>query len=171
MLASLQFSLLLFFPFAFGVILQAFWFLGVAEDVPKTNSVKREASQHNLKVIWILFDAMDERSFTSEEIDREHIGEFLKFRDSLIVFSHAIKSNGTTVENIPSMINGRQVSKAEPVISSSLRLWFEGSEVPIYWEEQPNVFHDASVRGLNASIISFYHPYCRIFSGLVDRFV
>ncbi len=171
LLASLQFSLLLFFPFAFGVILQTFWFLGVAEDVPKTNSVKREASQHNLKVIWILFDAMDERLFTSEEIDRKHIGEFLKFRDSSIVFSHAIKSNGTTMENIPSMISGRQVSKAEPVNSSSLRLWFEDSEVPVYWEEQPSVFHNASVRGLNASIIGFYHPYCRIFSGLVDRCV
>ena len=169
LLISLQFFLLLFFPFALGVIVQAFWFIGIVEDAPKMNLITHEMSQRKLKVIWILFDAMDERLFTSEKVDRKYVDEFLKFRDSSIVFSHALKANGTTMANIPSMIIGRQVSKAEPVNSSSLRLWFEDNEPPVYWEAQPGVFHDVSARGLNASIVGFYHPYCRIFSGIVDR--
>jgi len=50
------------------------------------------------------------------------------------------------------------------VAANELLLRIEGATTEVPWSEEDNVFRKVRRRGLNSSLVGWYHPYCRILA-------
>jgi hypothetical protein len=121
------------------------------------------------RVVWLLFDEFDERiAFQARPKDLE-LPELDRLRSESLVANNAQQTAGWTILAVPSLISGRIYNKAELVSASSLSVWPEGSTKPHDWSDEPNVFRKARDLGMNAAIVGWHHPYCRVLGDAVVR--
>jgi hypothetical protein len=117
---------------------------------------------HSPRVIWIVFDEMDQRlAFDVRPADLA-LPELDRIRAEAVVADHATPTADWTVIALPSLISGHIFSKAEMVNARTLRVTPEGTSESLNWSEQPNIFKQARALGVNAEIIGWHHPYCRV---------
>jgi hypothetical protein len=115
-----------------------------------------------MRILWMVFDEMDERVAFAERPASIKLPELDRLRREAIFAANALPPAGATLLSMPALITGRLVSAAQPDNSNDLLLTFSGSTEKVAWSAQPNVFSHARAAGYTTALIGWYHPYCRV---------
>jgi hypothetical protein len=170
---ALALFVLLLFPFTFftfGRVL-VHWFkarsaawVGTAPvaRAPRTSSPSRQ------RVLWIIFDEMDERLTFVDRPSGLKLPEIDRLRDESLWASNAFPPGGGTVLSMPSLINGRIVTKTWVQSTGDLLLAFEGDERPVSWRNTENVFSEARRLGYETALVGWTLPYPKLIGGSPD---
>lgn len=121
------------------------------------------------RVLWLLFDEMDERLAFVERPGHLHLPAFDSLRSHAFHAAHAHPPARWTLVSMPSLISGRLFSEAAPIGLDDLQLTLKDSGEKVRWSGQPNVFAEARALGLNTALVGWYHPYCRVLHGSLTR--
>ncbi|MCU1334822.1 MAG: sulfatase [Bryobacterales bacterium] len=123
------------------------------------------------RVIWIIFDEMDQRIAFNERPVSLDLPELDRLRSESLEARRATQTAGFTGLAMPILISGRSYRQTEIRGASKLDVFPENSSEQLDWAEEHTVFRRAREMGVNAAISGWYHPYCRIFGDLlVDCF-
>jgi hypothetical protein len=170
---ALALLVLLLFPFTFftfgGVLAQ--WLddkRAVWSDTPPHAVLSQRDPPTGHRVLWIIFDEMDERlTFIDRPLGLE-LPEIDRLRDESLWASNAFPPGDTTELSMPSSINGRIVARAKPEGTRDLLLTYYGDDQTVNWRNTANVFSEARDLGYKTAIVGWDHPYGRVIGGSVD---
>jgi Sulfatase len=119
------------------------------------------------RVLWLIADEWDYRlSF----VDRDRslaLPELDRLRKSAIFAGNALPPGPETPISMPAYYGGRLVDWVVWDGPRELQLYHhagEGHLVP--WSAQPNIFQRAGGLGINTALVEWFHPACRVLSGL-----
>jgi hypothetical protein len=118
------------------------------------------------RVVWIIFDELDLRQAFLERDPSVKLPEFDRLRGEALFAENAYPPHRITEMSLPSLLTGKMISKVEPIGTDDLAIWFEGDAKPRRWSREPTALSAASALGRNVDLVGWYHPYCRVFSGL-----
>jgi len=118
------------------------------------------------RVVWFIADEWDYRlsfvdrdpSLTMPELDR--------LRQSSIFAVNALPPGPETPISIPAYYGGKVPDYVVWDGPHELRLHFKNPPAYVPWSGQPNVFQRAGGLGLNTALVEWFHPSCRILTGL-----
>jgi hypothetical protein len=117
---------------------------------------------HN-RVLWIVFDEMDERlTFVSRD-PAVRLPELEQFRSRSFTAAHAFSPSRVTLTSLPALILGTPVAAARELGPADLLLTFRSGETA-HWQREPNVFSRAREAGFNTALVGWYHPYGRLLN-------
>lgn len=123
------------------------------------------------RFIWIIFDEMDQRIAFNERPVSLELPELDRLRGESLEARRATQTAGFTGLAMPILISGRSYRESEIKGASRLDVIPEDSSERLDWAQEHTVFNRAREMNLNAAIVGWYHPYCRIFGSLlVDCF-
>jgi hypothetical protein len=156
--------LLMLSPFVPVVMLQAAWAAvkydaSAFRDEPPVPllPVKPDAR----RVMWIIFDEMDQRLTFIDRDPSLQLPEVDRFRSEALYAAHAQPPGPETPVSMPGYVVGRMVRQSYP--SSANRLWLSYTgEGFVPWDQQPNIFQKVRQAGFNSAIVGWYHAYCRV---------
>ena len=162
------------FPAAILILCRVAWVgLGV-ESAPgretTADAVGTRAS--SARVVWIIFDEMDQRLSFPGRPARLSLPELDRFRDSAIYATDALPPADNTLLSIPSILAGKVVHQSDLVGHSDglLLVTFtpDGERMP--WDEQiPDVFSKAHRLGVKVAVDGVYLPYCLLFQHVLTQ--
>ena len=115
------------------------------------------------RIVWMIFDEMDQRLAFDKRERNLQLPEFDRFRAQALYAENALPPAGETLESIPSLTIGRVVERGLPRGPTELDLLPDADGKPLDWRAQPTVFTEARRLGFNAAVVGWYHPYCRLF--------
>jgi Sulfatase len=124
-------------------------------------------------IVWIVFDELDYELSIDLRPKSVEMPEFDRLRRESLSASDAHSPAGTTTAAFPSFFMGTRIKTAEPSGPDGLYLDLAATAVKeqLPWRTQSTVFSYARDHGLNAAIVGWHHPYCRVFnSSLADCF-
>src|SRR5581483_8531914 len=113
------------------------------------------------RVIWIIFDELDDRILFKARPARIHPVEFDRLRDQSIYADHVTTPADDTLRAMPGLFLGRSVLDTK-LDTSKLLVKEKGNSGWVDFASQPNVFRQARAEGFNTALSGFHHPYCRI---------
>ena len=119
------------------------------------------------RFIWIIFDEMDQRIAINERPVSLDLPELDRLRGESLEARHATQTAGFTGLAMPILISGRSYRQSEIKGASRLDVMPEDSEERLDWAQEHTVFSRVREMNLNAAIVGWYHPYCRIFGSLL----
>jgi hypothetical protein len=166
-LDGLGIAIIVLFPLALYHCSRALW-ITVESRPPPSQPVEAFAPRtppKSPRVIWILFDEMDQRVVFSERPASVHLPEIDRFRQISWHAENAVSPAGNTLLSMPSLIIGKVVVDAQPVGPGDLILTITNCAARVNWRTQPNIFRDAREMKLNTAVSGWYHPYSRILAG------
>ncbi len=114
------------------------------------------------RAIWLLFDEMDQKLAFDLRRPAVDLPELERLRGESFVANRVQQTAGWTTLALPSLIAGKTYSRAELVDAATLRVFGEGSANGADWHDEPNVFKGARAAGINAELVGWHHPYCRV---------
>jgi hypothetical protein len=114
------------------------------------------------RLIWLLFDELDQRLAFNQRQPSVALPELDRLRAESFAATHAFQTGGYTMIAIPSLLSGRIYANADMADADSLMLRPEGSDRESDWRGEPNVFRRARELGVNAALVGWHHPYCRV---------
>ncbi len=115
-----------------------------------------------VRAIWIVFDELSERIAFDHRPDTLSLPNFDRFRNESLFARAATAPSTATILSMPSLVDGEIVQATIPKGPREALLQTNSGEM--FWSAEPNVFDDARKLGLNAAIVGWYHPYCRILN-------
>jgi hypothetical protein len=129
-------------------------------DRPMAQPVTQTAPR---RVVWIVFDELDQRLTFDQRPSGLAMPEFDGFRSSALYATTAYSPTSGTLSSLPSLITGNLVENARPAGAADLRLSFAANagHGEVRWSDEPNVFTKARAAGFNSALVGWYHPYCR----------
>lgn len=134
---------------------------GNGPTVPMRASVRKTP-----RVLWFIADEWDYRlSF----VDRDRslaLPELDRLRKSAIFAENALPPGPETPLSIPGYYIGRLVDRSIWDGPRELQVELKGEARMVPWSQQPNVFQRAEGLGVNTALVEWFHPTCRILSGL-----
>jgi sulfatase-like protein len=163
--------LLMLFPFVPVTYLQgivAVTHQAPAVFAPKPLAPPLQDAKTTPRMLWIIFDELDQRLVFDERPASIALPEFDRFRRQALSASQAYSPSNKTLTSLPALITGRWVTQAEEVNADKLLVQFVDAPEPVPWSQVPSVFSKARTAGFNTALIGFYHPYCRILSTLTS---
>ncbi len=166
--------LLVLLPFVLITFSQAVWKvtrnLGVAYAAGIPVSAAPIARQKPAtRVLWIIFDEMDQRMSFSERPDSVEMPELDRLRRHSVYAVNAYPPAPLTYISMPALITGRLVAKVTPVRADELMIKFDGEQNAVGWSTQPNVFSEARLLGFNTGLAGWCHPYCEVIGGSLSK--
>jgi hypothetical protein len=117
---------------------------------------------HRRRVLWVIFDEM------SADIAFQHrpvalrMPEFDRFQSVALSATNAYPPAGRTLQSIPALLTGRLVADVKPAGPDDLLLTFPSQNESVGWSQEPDLLTTVRKAGLNAALVGWYHPYCRI---------
>jgi hypothetical protein len=120
------------------------------------------------RVVWFIFDEFDQGLAFDYRPAAVALPNLDRMRNHGFYASQANPTAHWTMLAMPALISGRPLDRAEPLSSSDLRIWREGETNPTTWSEQSSIFEQVRKRGMNAAMIGWHHPYCRIVNSSVS---
>jgi hypothetical protein len=127
------------------------------------------ASSSAPRMIWLVFDELDERFVFDARPAGLELPQLDRLRLESAVASKAIETSAATAVALPSLISGRIFASAQMVDSSTIKMKAEAGKPAMDWRSWPNVFQSARQMGLNAAVVGWHHPYCRLFGDQLVR--
>jgi hypothetical protein len=121
------------------------------------------------RVIWLLFDEFDQRLAFDDRQPGVQLPELDRLRAESFVATHAVQTAGWTMLAVPSLLSGQVYGHAESADASTLLVQPAGSEALVSWRDQPNIFRRARELGVNATLVGWHHPYCRVLGDSLTR--
>lgn len=171
--------LLVLTPFLWLTMSQSFWIIGryvlespsssIFESNPSVRPVEipKLAQGGARRILWLIFDEMDQRLAFEERPQDIQIPSFDRLRQTSIVATQALPPAGNTLASLPSLLSGRVVDSAKPVDSSELLLQYaDGTNAR--WSRQDNIFKKMQSRGYKTALVGWYHPYWRVLGKNLD---
>jgi hypothetical protein len=114
------------------------------------------------RVLWLIFDEMDERLAFAERPADLSLPEFDRLRSEALFATNAFPPAGHTSQSIPSLLTGQLISAVKPSGPGELLLTLPARETTTGWSSQPDIFSDARAGGFNTALVGWFHPYCRV---------
>ena len=157
--------LLLLFPFALITISQAAW---VVIDNTQNSAVTEQPAElpgsgSNKRVLWIIFDDMDQRVTFEERPETVELRELDRFREEAIYATEAYPPHHSTHISIPSLTTGRLATEIKSSTLYDIKLFFMDTEEPVSWSTQSNVFQKAKQMGFRTAAGGWVLPYHKVF--------
>ena len=121
------------------------------------------------RLIWLLFDEFDQRLAFDQRQPSLELPELDRLRAESLVANHDTQTAAWTILALPTLLSGRLFSRAELIDADTLEVFPEGSRQGFSWRGQPNVFQRARELGVNAELVGWHHPYCRVFGDSLVR--
>jgi hypothetical protein len=128
-------------------------------------------AQNPRRVIWMLFDEMDERMAFDLRRPAVELPELDRLMAESFVARDARQTAAWTTLAVPCLLSGRVYSRADLIDAGTLRVFPEGSSRGVSWHDEPNVFRRARDLGVNAALVGWHHPYCRVLGDSLVRCV
>jgi hypothetical protein len=162
-----MYGLLIFSPFVMVTMGKACWrairydpagFLG------KANAQPFLSDPSGPRVVWVIFDEMDQRLMFDDRAASLQLPEMDHLRGVSVYASHAYPPAGSTLSSIPSLILGKRVLARRPAGPSDLLVSDNSKATEAGWAGQANVFSRVRALGLNTAVAGWYHPYCRVLT-------
>jgi len=139
--------------------------------LPKPSAAVLPVRAGGRRFIWIIFDEMDQRIAINERPVSLDLPELDRLRGESLEARHATQTAGFTGLAMPILISGRSYQQSEIKGASRLDVMPEDSAERLDWAQEHTVFSRVREMNLNAAIVGWYHPYCRLFGSLlVDCF-
>ncbi len=117
------------------------------------------------RVVWVIFDETDfERVFHPKGNSEEMFPNFNDLARKSILAANANSPASATFYSIPSLLTGLPLAGRGVDVDGRGILWIEslhGEQVA--FSESASIFGALARRGLTASVLGFYHPYCKLF--------
>ena len=160
---------LVLFPFVLVTFVQVGWSLTKADSTvvfcdkalaPPSPTGKRPAT----RVVWLLFDEMDQRMTFSARPPTVQLPEMDRLRSQAIYASNAYPPAGRTYLSMLALLSGQLVSRSKPLDADELLITFAGTREAVRWRTQPNVFSKAREAGFSSAVVGWYFPYCRMIT-------
>ena len=122
------------------------------------------------RFVWVIFDELDQRLVFERRPGYLKLPELDRLRGESVSADHAVETATFTAIALPSLISGQIFTNAQAVDASTLEVTPQGSK-QVDWRSEPNVFTRARVLGVNAAMVGWHHPYCRVLGDqMVDCF-
>jgi len=121
------------------------------------------------RVLWIIFDELDQRMSFNERPRSIELPELDRFRQQSVYADNAYPPAPLTYMSLPALITGRLVEKVTPVRADELMVKFAGEPKAVGWSTQPNVFSAARSSGFNSGLAGWCHPYCEVIGGSLAK--
>lgn len=121
------------------------------------------------RVVWLVFDELDQHlAFRDRPADVE-LPAFDRLRDEAIYAPEVEPVAFSTELAIPAFLTGERVLEAEGVAANELRVVTDTAAPAGRLGELRTVFTEARERGLDAALVGWYHPYCRMLADELTR--
>ncbi len=123
------------------------------------------AAEHHparTRVVWIVFDELDERLLFEQRPAGLQLPEFDRLRQEALVASAAYAPGGDTSVSLPALTIGELVMSAEIKGADELRLTLKKDGRVVSWKDAPTIFGKAHAMGMRSAVAGWFHPYCRI---------
>jgi hypothetical protein len=121
------------------------------------------------RVIWMLFDEFDPRLAFEKRPKSLALPELDRLRSESLVATNVAPTDTFTIVAAPSLLSGHLLSRAELEGASTLLITPQGSGQTLDWRAAPTVFTKARSLGVNAELVGWYHPYCRVLGDQMVR--
>jgi len=121
------------------------------------------------RIIWLIFDELDQRVAFERRPAGLDLPELDRLRTESVVANRTTQTSLATVIAMPSLLSSRLFVDAQAVNASDLDLIPHGSKQRVGWRGEPNVFVRARALGVNAALVGWHHPYCRVMGDEVVR--
>src|SRR5258708_2640583 len=160
-----MYGLLILSPFVAVTIGEAGWRAfryDPAAFLDKATVSRVPADPSGPRVVWLILDEMDQRLIFEDRDATLQLPEIDRLRGVSVNASRAYPPGGSTENSIPSLILGKRVLARKPAGPSDLLLSENGTAKEAGWAGQANVFSRVRTLGLNAGVVGWYHPYCRV---------
>jgi hypothetical protein len=164
-----EFLMLILFPFALLTISRAAWALinydaAFAEFATRPSAqVLHQGTQRGPRVLWLIFDEMDQRLTFAERPSFIQLPELDRLRRQAVYATNAYPPAGETLLSMPAYITGRQIADAQATGASDLAVTLVENGKAVSLRSLPNIFSTWRAAGSNVAVIGFFHPYCRLF--------
>jgi hypothetical protein len=121
------------------------------------------------RVIWVLFDELDQR--LAFDLHQPHVPmpEFDRLRAESFTASQATQTAAWTTQALPSLLSGIIYSGVRLEGADELRVTPPDDPKTMSWRDAPNVFKKARALGVNAALVGWHHPYCRVLGDSMVR--
>jgi len=116
------------------------------------------------RVLWMIFDEMDQRIAFEKQPAAVNLPEFQKLRETAVYATAAYSPSSSTLSSLPSLLTGRMVKTVRAVASDDLRITYVNSDKEVRWGDEPNVFSQVRAMGYDTALVGWYHPYCRVLN-------
>jgi hypothetical protein len=117
----------------------------------------------DVRIVWIIFDEMDQELAFERRLPSLDLPEFDRFRRQSIYATAAYPPGHSTGVSIPALTTGRIVARATPLDARHLEIRFADTGETALWNETPTIFSRFRSAGLKSALMGWYHPYCRVF--------
>lgn len=114
------------------------------------------------RVVWILFDELDQRLVFDLREPQVALPEIDRLRAESVVANHATQTAGWTTQALPSLLSGVIFSAVKLEGADEMRVYPPDQPAGMDWRDAPNVFKKARAMGVNAALVGWHHPYCRV---------
>ncbi|HTP30547.1 MAG TPA: sulfatase-like hydrolase/transferase [Candidatus Acidoferrales bacterium] len=120
------------------------------------------------RVVWIVADEWDYRLTFVDRDASLRLPEIDGLRGRTFFADHARPPGPETSISIPAYFTGRPVKGVVYDGPSELQVEFSGTGKLAPWSKEPNVFTRAHDLGFNTAAVEWFHPTCRVLSGLAS---
>ncbi len=156
----------------FGEALRSLWnYEAMAREftTPVMASRLPAGQKTSPRVVWLLFDELDQQLAFDERPAGLRLPELDRLRAQVVYATQAYPVAGETGLAMPALVMGMRVAKVEPIDFSKLRVTLADGRGTLEWSAQPNIFTAARAAGFNTAVVGFFHPYCRVLQGSLTR--
>jgi hypothetical protein len=116
------------------------------------------------RVVWIIFDEMDQRLSFDQRPSGLRLPEFDHLRAESVQAANAYPPGDATVISMPALISGRRLSSVAVRNNADLTFTLADTGANTNWSELPSVFDAARALGVNSAVVGWYHPYGRVLA-------
>uniref|UniRef100_Q01VH9 Sulfatase n=1 Tax=Solibacter usitatus (strain Ellin6076) TaxID=234267 RepID=Q01VH9_SOLUE len=120
------------------------------------------------RVVWILFDEWDYRLTFVDPLPGLRFPELERLAAQSLVANHAVAPASETPVSMPAYFTGRLVEHVDYDGPRELQITYQHGPGPIPWSAQPSVFSRARELGFNTALVDWFHPSCRVLTGLAS---
>jgi hypothetical protein len=160
-----------FLPFCAVTFGQALWGIATYHAdafAPNPSMPPLPNARNSPRVVWILFDEWDYRLTFVDPAAGLRFPELQRLGREALVADQALPPGPETPISIPAYFTGRLVQAVEYDGARELQIRFQGAAGYAPWSRQPSVFSRARKLGFNTALVDWFHPSCRILSGLTS---
>lgn len=121
------------------------------------------AKPNAARVIWIIFDELDQSLVFDHRPASLQLPEFDRLRRESVYSDHVEAPGLYTLEAIPALLSGERVDHAQATGPGDLLLRRDGKGVR--WSLTRNIFDDLREAGNSSAVLGSELPYCRAIGG------
>jgi hypothetical protein len=158
LLASSPFVLVTFSEAALGIVRY-----NPAAYADKKLAAAQQAGLPPRRVLWLIFDEMDERLTFVDRNPALRLPELDRFRAASFSAADARSPDRVTLRSLPALLTGKPVTGVRVLAPDDLLLAYS-SGASAHWRDEANVFSRAREAGVDSALAGWYHPYGRVLN-------